>query len=359
MVDGRKFWSAGVEGLEPYVPGEQPRIDGLLKLNTNENPYPPSPRVAQAIAAAAEQGLHLYPDPACTALREAFARRHGVAADQVFAGNGSDEVLAHAFHAFFRQPRPLLVADVTYNFYRVYCRLYGITPETVPVDSQLSVRVDDYAGRPAGGVVLANPNAPTGQAIPRAEVEKLLRAQPDAVVLVDEAYVDFGGESSIELVSRHPNLLVVQTFSKSRALAGLRVGFAVGQRHLIDALERVKDSFNSYPLGRPAQAGAIAALEDEEWFHATCAAVAHSRDGLASDLDLLGFEVLPSRANFLFVRHPDHEARILAELLRVRKVLVRHFRQARIEQYLRITVGTPEQCRKLVAEMGEVLGTAP
>lgn len=359
MIDGRQFWSPGVERLEPYVPGEQPRMDGFLKLNTNENPYPPSPRVAQAIAAAAEQGLHLYPDPACTELRAAFARLHGVAADQVFAGNGSDEVLAHAFYAFFRQPRPLLLADVTYNFYRVYCRLYGIAAETVPVDSHMSIFVDDYAGRPAGGVVLANPNAPTGQAISRADVERLLCAQRDAVVLVDEAYVDFGGESSISLVPRYPNLLVVQTLSKSRALAGLRVGFAVGQRHLIDALERVKDSFNSYPLGRPAQLGAIAALEDEEWFHATCAAVAKSRDGLARDLGQLGFEVIPSRANFLFVRHPSQEASALAERLRTRRVLVRHFRQPRMEQYLRITVGTPAQCDKLVAEIGEVLGLAP
>ena len=353
-----RLWSPGLERLEPYVPGEQPRIEGLLKLNTNENPYSPSPRVAQALTAAVGQGLHLYPDPSCSALREAVAVKHGVTPAQVFAGNGSDEVLAHAFFAFFRQPRPLLVADVTYNFYRVYCGLYGIAAELVPVDERLQVRVDDYAGRPAGGVVLANPNAPTGQALPRAEVERLVQAHPDAVVLVDEAYVDFGGESAISLIARYPNLLVVHTLSKSRALAGLRVGFAIGNAGLIDALNRVKDSFNSYPLGRLAQEGALAALQDEIWFRQTCDAVVNARDGLAEDLAGLGFEVLPSCANFLFVRHPSHDAATLAQKLRDRKVLVRHFRQPRIEQFLRITVGTPVQCQSLVESLQHALRSA-
>lgn len=358
MASGNHFWSIGVDRLDPYLPGEQPRIAGLVKLNTNENPFPPSPRLARAISAAIKRGLHLYPDPTCTQLRETIARLHGVSTEQVFVGNGSDEVLAHAFFAFFRQPRPLLVADVTYSFYRVYCGLYNIEVETVPVDAGLCICVDDYADRSAGGVVLANPNAPTGRAVARLEVERLLHAQPDAVVLVDEAYVDFGGESAVPLVQRSPNLLVVHTLSKSRALAGLRVGYAIGQRHLVEALERVKDSFNSYPVGTLAQAAAIAVLEDESWFRRTCDAVVESRERLARELVHLGFNVLPSLANFLFVQHPHHDARVLAQRLLEHKVLVRHFRQPRIDQHLRITVGTPAQCDSLLRAMRAVMWPA-
>lgn len=346
-MDGQSFWSPAVRGLVPYVPGEQPRIAHLVKLNTNENPYPPSPRVIEALTAAAQHGLELYPDPESTALRECLAACHGLQPDQVFAGNGSDEVLAHAFFAFFRQPLPLWMPDVSYSFYRVYCQLYGIEARLVPLDAGLQIRVADYAGS-AGGVVIANPNAPTGTALPLAAVEDLLRAQPRCVVLVDEAYVDFGAQSAIGLVQRHPNLLVVHTLSKSRSLAGLRVGFAAGQRHLIEALERVKNSFNSYPLDRLASAGAIAAYEDRAYFEQTRQAVMQSRDALTLALRRLGFEVLPSAANFVFARHPAHDAGQLALGLRERRILVRHFRQPRIEDWLRITVGTPDQCDTLV-----------
>lgn len=341
--------------LAPYVPGEQPRIPNLVKLNTNENPYPPSPRVVAAITDAARHGLQLYPDPGSTALREAVARHHGLDAGQVFPGNGSDEVLAHAFFAFFQQPRPLLLPDVTYSFYRVYCRLYGIEAQPVPVNDELQVVVADYDGRPAGGVVVANPNAPTGSALALPAIERLLAAQPDCVVLVDEAYVDFGGESAIPLVAFHPNLLVVHTLSKSRSLAGLRVGFAVGQRHLVEALERVKDSFNSYPLDRLAVAGAVAAYEDADHFEQTRRAVITAREALTVQLWRLGFEVLPSAANFLFARHPAHDAKALAARLRERGILVRHFAQPRIEQFLRISVGTPAQCEALVEALRMVL----
>ncbi|HYF16880.1 MAG TPA: histidinol-phosphate transaminase [Ramlibacter sp.] len=356
--DVQRFWSPGIADLVPYVPGEQPRIPGLVKLNTNENPHPPSARVLEAIGAAAAQGLQLYPDPQSTALREAVARYHGVDPGQVFPGNGSDEVLAHAFFAFFRQPKPLLVPDITYSFYKVYCGLYGIWPELVPLDAQLRLNVDDYAGRAAGGVVIANPNAPTGTALPLADIERLLRSLPDCVVVVDEAYVDFGADSAIPLVARHPNLLVVHTLSKSRSLAGLRVGFAVGQRHLVEALERVKDSFNSYPLDRLAQAGAVAAYEDEEAFRRSRDAVVATRESLRASMSSLGFEVLPSSANFLFVRHPSRDAGQLAAQLRERRVLVRHFRQPRIEQFLRVTVGTQEQCAALLQALREALSTA-
>jgi histidinol-phosphate aminotransferase len=351
-VDRRQsLWSPCVRELVPYVPGEQPRIADLVKLNTNENPYPPSPRVVERITAAAQQGLQLYPDPQSAALRDAIARHHGIDANQVFCGNGSDEVLAHAFFAFFQQPRPVLMPDVTYSFYRVYCGLYGIEADLVPVDAALQVDIGGFAGRPAGGVVIANPNAPTGSALPLSAIEQLLQSQPDCVVLVDEAYVDFGAPSAIPLLATYSNLLVVHTLSKSRSLAGLRVGFALGQRHLIEALERVKDSFNSYPLDRLALAGAVAAYEDNAYFEQTRAAVIASREHLVVQLRHLGFEVVPSAANFVFVRHAAHGAALLAAALRERGILVRHFMQPRIEQFLRISIGTPSQCEALLAAL--------
>lgn len=354
------FYSPALATLEPYVPGEQPRIADLVKLNTNEHPCAPSPRAVDAIRKAAADGLERYPDPESLALREAVAQRHGLNVDQVFAGNGSDEVLAHAFFAFFRQSAPLLCPDVTYSFYRVYAQRYGIPCELQPVDPALRIDVGAFAARATqgcGGMVLANPNAPTGIGLPLADIERLLQACPHRVVLVDEAYVDFGGASALPLIDRHPNLLVVQTLSKSRALAGLRVGFACGQAHLIEALTRVKNSFNSYPLGRLAQAGAVAALQDEAWFAQACRDVIDTREGLSLQLEDLGFEVLPSQANFVFVRHPLHDAAVLAAALRERAVLVRHFRDARIAQYLRISIGTRAQCSALVAALAEILGS--
>ena len=355
------FWSPRIAALEPYVPGEQPRIANLVKLNTNENPYPPSPRAIDAIQGAAEAGLERYPDPESTLLREAIAACHGLESSQVFAGNGSDEVLAHAFFAFFQQDAPLLIPDVTYSFYRVYAQLYGIACELQPVDEALRIDAEALAGRARAGrragIVVANPNAPTGIGLPLAQIEDLLAACPDRVVLVDEAYVDFGGESALPLIARHPNLLVVQTLSKSRSLAGLRVGFACGQPPLIDALRRVKNSFNSYPIDRLASAGAVAALEDDAWFAKTRDAVIDTREGLALQLEDLGFEVLPSQANFLFVRHPGHDAAALAAALRSRAVLVRHFAQPRIAQYLRISVGTRDQCGALVDALVEILAS--
>jgi len=354
-------WSPQVAALDPYVPGEQPRIANLVKLNTNENPYPPSPRAVEAIRRAAESGLERYPDPESIMLREAIARRHGLSSAQVFAGNGSDEVLAHAFFAFFQQAEALLIPDVTYSFYRVYARLYGIACEQMPVDARLRIDVDAFvtrAGQGCAGLVIANPNAPTGIGLPLPEIRRLLAACPHRVVLVDEAYVDFGGDSALPLIDEYPNLLVVQTLSKSRSLAGLRVGFACGQRPLIDALERVKNSFNSYPIDRLASAGAVAALDDEAWFDRTRKDVVHTREGLVLELEDMGFEVLPSQANFVFARHPAHDAGRLAALLRERAVLVRHFRQQRIDQYLRISIGTREQCSVLVESLAAILGCA-
>jgi histidinol-phosphate aminotransferase len=353
------FWSPRIAALEPYVPGEQPRIAKLVKLNTNENPFGPSPQVFDAIEWAASEGLERYPDPESVALREAVAARHGLDCSQVFAGNGSDEVLAHAFFSFFQQSEPLLIPDITYSFYRVYAQLYGIACELLPVDEKLRIDIPAMAASACAGcagIVIANPNAPTGIGLPLDAIERLLSACPRRVVLVDEAYVDFGGESALPLIDRHPNLLVVQTLSKSRSLAGLRVGFACGQAHLIDALQRVKNSFNSYPLDRLASAGAIAALEDEAWFAHTRHEVMDIREGLTLQLEDLDFEVLPSQANFLFVRHPAHDAAGLAAALRARAVLVRHFDRPRIAQYLRISIGTRDQCSALVDALADILG---
>ncbi len=351
-----RYWSPIVHGLTPYVPGEQPKIDNLIKLNTNEFPYPPSPRALAAIQAAANESLRLYPEPSSEALRVAVARYYGIEPSQVFAGNGSDEVLAHTFLGLLKHERPLLFPDITYSFYPVYSELYGIEYRTVPLTDTFEIRIEDYLV-PNGGVILPNPNAPTGRLLGLDQIEALARGCPDSVVVIDEAYVDFGGQSAVALIERLPNLLVIQTLSKSRALAGLRVGFAMGQQHLVEALDRVKNSFNSYPLDRLAVAGAVAALEDRDYFERTCKAVIDSRERLSARLRELGFEVLPSAANFVFARHPAHDAADLAQALRARNILVRHFRQPRIDQFLRITVGTEEQCRMLTDVLAQLLGT--
>ena len=346
-----------MRGLTPYVPGEQPKLPDLVKLNTNENPYGPSPRVLDALRGEIGDGLRLYPDPNADRLKAAVAGHfaaHGITAQQVFVGNGSDEVLAHAFMALLKHEKPLLFPDITYSFYPVYCGLYGVEFRTLPLSERYTIRVEDYA-QPNGGIIFPNPNAPTGCLLGLAEIERLLGANADSVVVIDEAYVDFGGETAIALVNRHPNLLVVQTLSKSRSLAGLRVGFAVGHRDLIEALERVKNSFNSYPLDRLAIAGAVAAIEDSEHFETTRRAVIKTRDELSAALAGLGFEVLPSAANFVFARHARRDAAELAAALRSRSIIVRHFRQPRIEQFLRITVGTDAQCATLVAALREIL----
>ncbi|NMG73752.1 histidinol-phosphate transaminase [Aromatoleum diolicum] len=353
-----QYWSAVVHGLTPYVPGEQPKLANLVKLNTNEHPYGPSPRAIDAIRAEASDALRLYPDPTAERLKNAIAVRHGITPRQVFVGNGSDEVLAHAFMALLKHDRPLRFPDISYSFYPVYCGLYGITFETVALDENLAIRPDDYLpnGDAAGGIIFPNPNAPTGRLLPLADIERIVAGNQQCVVVVDEAYVDFGGESAIALTARYPNLLVVQTFSKSRSLAGLRVGFAVGHPDLIEALDRVKDSFNSYPLDRLAIVGAVAAIEDEEYFERTCNAVIRTREQLIADLASLGFEVLPSAANFVFARHPARDAGELAAELRKQAIIVRHFRQPRIEQFLRITVGTDAQCGALIGALRKILG---
>jgi histidinol-phosphate aminotransferase len=349
-----KFWSPVVANLHPYVAGEQPKIDNLTKLNTNENPYGPSPKALAAIAAEAGDRLRLYPDPASTKLRGAVAKRYGVGIDEVFVGNGSDEVLAHVFQALLKHDKPLLYPDITYSFYPVYCLLYGIEAVALPLDEAFRVRISDY-DRPCGAIILPNPNAPTGIGLPLADIEALVAAHPDQPVVIDEAYIDFGGETAIPLIRKYPNLLVIHTLSKSRSLAGLRVGYAIGQRPLIDALERVKDSFNSYPLDRLAEAGATAAVEDEEWFETTRQRVIASRERVSGGLRQRGFEVLPSQSNFVFARHPGHAGADLAKALRDRAILVRHFAKPRISDFLRISIGTEAECDRLIEAVDEII----
>ncbi len=350
-----RYWSKVVHGLTPYVPGEQPKLPNLVKLNTNESPYGPSKRVLDALRAEVGDTLRLYPDPGSDKLRAAIAKRHGLTPDQVFVGNGSDEVLAHVFMALLKHDAPVLFPDITYSFYPVYCGLYGIDFVPVPLNDRFEIDVGDYL-RNNGGIIFPNPNAPTGQFVPLSEIERLLKANTDSVVVIDEAYVDFGGESCVPLIAKYPQLLVTHTLSKSRALAGLRVGYATGDAALIEALNRVKDSFNSYPLDRFAQAGAAAAMEDEDYFQAMCKKVISTKSRLTGDLQGMGFDVLPSAANFVFARFPGRDGADIAARLRERSIIVRHFRNPpRISPFMRITIGTDEQCAGLVEALREIV----
>jgi histidinol-phosphate aminotransferase len=343
-----KFWSPIVHQLTPYVPGEQPKLNDLLKLNTNENPYGPSPKVIAALQAEAADTLRLYPDPNSDQLKSAIAQFHGLQNNQVFVGNGSDEVLAHVFHALFQHDQPLLFPDITYSFYPVYCGLYGIQSETVPLNTAFEIDVEDYL-RPNGGIIFPNPNAPTGIPLALVQIERLLKENQHSVVVVDEAYVDFGTESAVRLIQQYPNLLVTHTLSKARSLAGLRVGYAVGHPGLIEALIRVKDSFNSYPIDRFAEAGAVAAMQDIDYFNSTCAKVMATRARLVEAMQVLGFSVLPSGANFIFATHPKHDGEALTAKLRAHNIIVRHFKKpTRIAPYLRITIGTDAESERLV-----------
>lgn len=349
-----RYWSDLVSQLTPYVPGEQPRRERLVKLNTNENPYPPSPRAMEAIAQVTTDSLRRYPDPESTVLREAFARNAGLQPEQVFIGNGSDEVLAHVFQALLKHPLGICFPDVSYSFYPVWCDLYGINYQEVALAEDFSVEVEAYPAE-NGGIIIPNPNAPTGRLLALDDIRRLLKRSAGSVVVIDEAYIDFGGESATSLIDEYDNLLVVQTLSKSRSLAGLRVGVAMGDAALIEGLSRVKNSFNSYPLDTLAQEAALAALDDDAYFQQTCQRVIDSRGRLAGELESLKFEVLPSAANFLFVRHQQLFARDLFTGLRERNVIVRYFDQPRIDNYLRITVGTDDECDELIGALRELL----
>ncbi len=343
-----RFWSPAIQSLVPYTPGEQPKVDGLIKLNTNENPYPPAPGVEAVLRNFDSERLRLYPDPDCQALKQILADNAELTRDQVFVGNGSDEVLALTFLALLRQPKPLLLPETSYSFYNVYIDLFDIDARHIPLTADFRIDLDAYSGE-NGGIIFANPNAPTSVSVDLDAIEALLERNTDSVVVVDEAYVDFGAESASRLVDQYPNLLVIQTFSKSRSLAGMRVGFAFGHPDLIEALDRVKNSFNSYPLDMLAQQTAIAAVEDKEYFTACIDRVIETRRWTTEQLQQLGFDVLPSHTNFVFTSHPRVPAAELMQYLRDNKILVRHFTKPGIDNHLRITIGTAEEMKTLIS----------
>lgn len=352
-----QFWSGIVHELTPYVPGEQPKVQDLIKLNTNENPYGPSPKVIAAITAEATDSLRLYPDPNSERLKTVIADYHGLLATHVFVGNGSDEVLAHVFQALLKHSRPLLFPDITYSFYPVYCGLYGIEYEALPLDRHFEINIHDY-DCPNGGIILPNPNAPTGIPLELHKIEALLQKNRHSVVVVDEAYVDFGTESAVRLINVYPNLLVTQTLSKARSLAGLRVGFALGHPDLIEALTRIKDSFNSYPVDRLAEAGAIAAMQDVDYFEVMREKVITARESLVKQMEAIGFVVLPSGANFILAKHPVVEGEALAQKLREQRIIVRHFKKPeRIAPFVRITIGTEPQMAQLLKALTLIVST--
>lgn len=350
----KEFWSERIREMVPYTPGEQPGERKFIKLNTNENPYPPSSGTIAAIKKAACEELRLYPDPECTALREAIASYHHLKRSQVFVGNGSDEVLALAFQAFFTPEKEIVFPDITYSFYPVFAGLFGQKYREIPLDENFGLPLEPFLGG-NGGVVIANPNAPTGREASPCAIREILEANPDAVVLVDEAYVDFGAHSAVELIDRYPNLVVVKTMSKARSLAGLRVGWAMANENLIAALDCVKNSFNSYPLDRLAQAGAEASIRDNGYFHAVIAKVVNTRDHTAIRLKHMGFQVYDSMANFLFISHDKAPARELLAGLRERGILVRWFDRRRIDNCLRVSIGTDQDMDAFCAAMEALL----
>ncbi len=348
-----RYWSKQIEALDPYTPGEQPQDQLYIKLNTNENPYPPSPAIANALQNFGIDQLRRYPDPESNDLIESLAAYQGLKASQVFVGNGSDEVLAHTFQAFFRQDFPILFPDISYSFYPVFCKLFQIAYHQPALDQEFCINIRDYA-LPNGGIIIPNPNAPTGIALPTGAIRELLADNPESVVVIDEAYVDYGAESATQLIPEFPNLLVVQTFSKSRGLAGLRLGYALGQENLIEALQRVKNSFNSYPINSLTSALALASIADEDYFQQCRLQVIASRERLNADLQRLGFEVFPSSSNFVFVRHAATAEMIYHEL-KSAGILVRYFKTMRIDNCLRITIGTDAECDALIKALQNIL----
>jgi len=348
-----RYWTDLVHRLDPYVPGEQPQDQQYVKLNTNENPYPPSPRVIEAIDGYDKGRLKLYPDPESTRLRQALAERFAVSSDEVFVGNGSDEVLAHAFQAFFKKDRPLLFPDISYSFYPVYCGLYDIEYRSIPLRDDFCIDINDYRIE-NGGIIFPNPNAPTSRLLALDAVRELC-SHCDSVVIVDEAYIDFGGESAIALTREFDNLLVIQTFSKARSLAGLRLGYAIGQAPLIEGLVRIKNSFNSYPIDSIAQTAALASIADEAYFNEARRRIIDTRKRMVRELQALGFELQPSAANFVFARHKSETAESLYRELKKRGVLVRYFNKPRIDNHLRITVGTNDEIDRLITTLISIL----
>jgi len=349
-----KLWSSMAKRAEPYIPGEQVNKENIIKLNTNENPYPPSPKVIEAISAEVGNHLRLYPSPTMHSLRDAIANYYDVSRENIFVGNGSDEVLAFSFMAFFEPGEKILFPEVTYSFYPVYAKVFDITYETVPLQKDFTINTEAFF-QSEGGVIFPNPNAPTSVDLGVPEIEKIIQQNLHKVVIVDEAYVDFATESAVSLTKKYDNLLVIQTMSKSRSLAGLRIGFAIGNEQLINALIRMKDSFNSYPVDRLALAGATAAIEDTEYFKTTTKKIIATRERTTEKLTSLGFQVLPSATNFVFATHEKMPASDLYEALREQDIFIRYFGTAPINNYVRITIGTEEEMDQLMQAVEAIL----
>lgn len=354
MMSMTKLWSSMAKRAEPYIPGEQLNKENILKLNTNENPYPPSPKVIEAIAGELGKDLRLYPSPTMEGLRHEIAELYGLKAENVFIGNGSDEVLAFSFMAFFEPGEQILFPNITYSFYPVYAKLYNISYKEVAVNEDFTLDINAFFNS-EGGVIFPNPNAPTSIYLPLEQVEKIAQNNRNKVVIIDEAYIDFATESAVSLVNKYDNLLVIQTMSKSRALAGLRVGFALGNKNLIHALIRMKDSFNSYPIDRLAMVGATAAIEDKNYFEETRKKIITTREWTTEQLKRLGFEVVPSATNFLFVTNPKIAAEKLYKTLREKDILIRYFNQAPIDNYVRVTIGTKEEMKRFIKAVEEII----
>lgn len=349
-----RYWTQTVRNVKPYVPGEQPKDRKYIKLNTNENPYPPSAKAILAIRQAANETLRLYPDPAGDELRDTIADRFGLKRGNVFIGNGSDELLAFCFPAFFEPAgRPVLFAEITYSFYPVYAEFFHVPYRLIPVDHEFDIPVDSYF-QDNGGILIANPNAPSGKGFPLEDIEKILQYNEKSVVILDEAYIDFGGQTAVGLIDRYPNLLIIRTLSKSHALAGLRVGFALGNEELIDGIVRVKDSINSYTVDRLAQAGAREAIKDDAYFQETRSKIIRTRERVSAELEKTGFRVIPSQANFIFISHPQRPGRDLFHDLREKGILVRYFDKPKIDNFLRVTIGTDEEMDSFLAAIAVI-----
>ncbi len=349
-------WKKNLRVVDPYVPGEQPKQENMIKLNTNENPYPPAPGVEKVLKSMQTGDFRLYPKPDARELVDALAEEYNVPANQVFVGVGSDDVLGMAFLTCFNGEKPILFPDITYSFYPVWADLFQIPYNRPALDENFCIKKEDYFVE-NGGIVIANPNAPTSIAMPLSDIEEIVAKNPDSVVIIDEAYVDFGGESALPLVDKYDNLLVVQTFSKSRSMAGMRIGFAIGNKELIDAMYAVRNSYNSYTMNMPSILCGVEAVKDRAYFDKTRTAIMETREDVTKKLKVLGFSVLPSSANFLFAAHESVPAEELFRMLREKHIYVRYFKSPRIQNYLRITIGTPEQMEKFLAEVASYLAS--
>ncbi|MBE6008053.1 MAG: histidinol-phosphate transaminase [Lachnospiraceae bacterium] len=349
-----KPWSDKLRQIDPYVPGEQPKLKSFIKLNANENPYPPSPKAMEAIKNFNGASLKLYPDSNATKLKEALAKYHGVKKENIFLGNGSDDLLAISFMSFFNSDKPILFPDITYTFYKVWCSLFSIPYENPALKEDFSIDADDYK-KPNGGVIIPSPNAPTGLFQGLDFIRKILDNNPDSIVIIDEAYVDFGAESALSLLKEYDNLVIARTFSKSRSMAGLRIGYAIASEELINTMEAVKNSYNSYTIDAITIEAATASVKDDEYFRETTAKVISTRERTSNELKKLGFKVYPSHTNFVLAEHNEKDAKFIFEALKEKNIFIRYFSLPRIDNCLRITIGTDEEMDAMINAMKEIL----